>query len=204
MNRLLAVFAIVLAACGAPSAQSQPVQKARGAVQEAVFAGGCFWCAEHDLEKILGVVDVVSGYTGGTLANPTYQDVITETTGHYEAVRVRFDPARISYRQLVDRFWPLIDPTDAGGQFCDRGPSYRSAVFVSPAQQADAAASKAALAASGHLRAPVVTEILPLGRFYVAETYHQDYARKNPVRYNLYRTGCGRDAKLEKVWGRAR
>jgi peptide-methionine (S)-S-oxide reductase len=204
MIRLLTLLVLAIAACGAPSAQSQPAAKAQAAVQEAVFAGGCFWCAEADLAKIPGVVDVVSGYTGGTLANPTYQDVITETTGHYEAVRVRFDPARISYRQLVDRFWPLIDPTDAGGQFCDRGPSYRSAVFVTGAQQADAAASKAALAASGRLRAPVVTEILPLGRFYVAEGYHQDYAKKNPVRYNLYRTGCGRDAKLEKVWGRAR
>lgn len=202
VTRFFALFALVLVACGAPpqSAQSQPPQPARGAVQEAVFAGGCFWCAEHDLEEIPGVLSVVSGYTGGTLANPTYQDVITETTGHYEAVRVRYDPAQISYRQLVDRFWPLIDPTDAGGQFCDRGPSYRAAVFVTPAQRADADASKAALAASDRLSAPVVTQILPLGRFYEAETYHQDYAKKNPVRYRVYRTGCGRDARLRQVW----
>ena len=202
MNRILFVLALAaLAACGAPAAQSQPAAKApAGAVQEAVFAGGCFWCVEHDVKKISGVIDVMSGYTGGTLANPTYQDVITETTGHYEAVRVRFDSSRITYRQLVERFWPLIDPTDAGGQFCDRGPSYRAAIFVTPAQRAEAEASKAALAASNRLSKPVVTQVLPVARFYPAEAYHQDYAKKNPVRYAGYRASCGRDGRLSQVW----
>lgn len=203
MKRFIALLALLVAACGAQPAQSQPAAKAArpvGAVQEAVFAGGCFWCVEHDFKAVPGVIDVLSGYTGGHLANPTYQDVITETTGHFEAVRVRFDSGRISYRQLVDRYWRLIDPTDDGGQFCDRGPSYRSAIFVTPAQRADAAASKAALVASNRLTAPVVTEVLPLATFYPAEEYHRDYAKKNALRYNAYRTGCGRDATLRAVW----
>lgn len=200
MTRLFAFLALFLAACGAPDAQSQPKEAPPAVTQQAVFAGGCFWCTEHDFKAIPGVVDVLSGYTGGTLANPTYQDVITETTGHYEAVRVTFDPARITYRQLTDRYWRLIDPTDDGGQFCDRGPSYKSAIFVTPAQRADADASKAALIASNRLTAPVVTQVLPLGRFYAAEAYHRDYAKKNALRYNAYRTGCGRDARLRQVW----
>lgn len=202
MARFFTLLAVlVLAACSAP-AQSQP--KERPAVtQEAVFAGGCFWCVEHDFKAIPGVVEVLSGYTGGHTANPTYEDVITETTGHYEAVRVTFDPARITYRQLVDRYWRLIDPTDDGGQFCDRGPSYRSAIFASPAQKADAEASKAALIASNRLTAPVVTPVLPLARFYPAEEYHRDYARKNAIRYNTYRAACGRDARLRQVWRNA-
>ena len=204
MNRILFVLAlVVLAACGAPTAQSQPAAKAappQGAVQEAVFAGGCFWCTEHDFKAIPGVTEVLSGYTGGHLANPSYQDVITETTGHYESVRVRFDSGRITYRQLVDRYWRLIDPTDDDGQFCDRGPSYRSAIFAMPAQRADAEASKAALVASHRLNGQVVTQVLPLGPFYPAEQYHRDYAKKNALHYNAYRTGCGRDAKLAVVW----
>lgn len=200
MTRFLAVLALFLAACGAP-AQSQPKDQPRPAVtQQAVFAGGCFWCVEHDFKAIPGVIEVMSGYTGGHLRNPTYEDVVTETTGHYESVRVTFDPARISYRNLVDRYWRLIDPTDAGGQFCDRGPSYKSAIFVTPAQKADAEASKAALVASNRLTAPVVTEVLPLGAFYEAEEYHRDYAKKNAIRYNTYRAGCGRDARLRQVW----
>lgn len=199
MKRILALFAFVLAACGAP-AQSQAPQPRAAVTQQAVFAGGCFWCTEHDFKAIPGVVAVLSGYTGGTLANPSYEDVITETTGHYESVRVTFDPARITYRQLVDRYWRLVDPTDNGGQFCDRGPSYRSAIFVTAAQRADAEASKAALVASNRLTAPVVTQVLPLGPFYPAEEYHRDYAKRNALHYNAYRTGCGRDARLRQVW----
>lgn len=145
---------------------------------------------------IPGVLSVMSGYTGGRNANPTYEN----HPGHYEAVRVRFDPSVITYRQLVDRYWRLTDPTDNGGQFCDRGPSYRSAVFVTPAQKADAEASKAALVASNRLTAPVVTQVLPLGAFYEAEDYHRDYAKRNALRYNAYRAGCGRDARLRQVW----
>ena len=204
MNRFLFVLAlVVLAACGAPSAQSKPAAKAappHGAIQEAVFAGGCFWCTEHDFMAIPGVTEVLSGYTGGHLVNPGYQDVVTETTGHYESVRVRFDSGRITYRQLVDRYWRLIDPTDDGGQFCDRGPSYKSAIFATPAQRADAEASKVALVASHRLNGPVVTQVLLLGPFYPAEQYHRDYAKKNALHYNAYRVGCGRDARLAEVW----
>ncbi|MBU6371179.1 MAG: peptide-methionine (S)-S-oxide reductase MsrA [Alphaproteobacteria bacterium] len=191
---LFGFFAVVMAA--ASPAMAAPPAPAR--VETAVFAGGCFWCAEHDFAKIPGVIDVVSGYTGGTLANPTYEQVVTETTGHYESVRVTFDPARISYRQLVDRFWRLIDPTDAGGQFCDRGPSYRAAVFVTPAQAPVAEASRAAAAVA--LKRQIVTQIVPVSTFWPAEGYHQDFAEKNPVRYAFYRNGCGRDARIAKVW----
>jgi peptide-methionine (S)-S-oxide reductase len=169
---------------------------------EAYFAGGCFWCVEHDFEKIPGVIEAVSGYTGGKEQNPTYKQVSSETTGHYEAVRVVYDPAKVSYRTLVDRFWRLVDPTDAGGQFCDRGPSYRTAIFVAPEQTADAQASK--VAAQSALEAPIATPVLPLFTFWPAEDYHQDYAKKNPVQYRFYRTGCGRDARLRQVWGSAK
>lgn len=150
------------------------------------------------MQAVPGVIDVTSGYTGGRNANPTYEN----HPGHYEAVRVRFDPARINYRQLIDRYWRLTDPTDAGGQFCDRGSSYRPAVFVTPAQRADAEASRAALIASGRVNGQIVTPILPLGPFYEAEEYHRDYARRNPLRYSAYRAGCGRDARLREVWRR--
>lgn len=169
---------------------------------EAVFAGGCFWCTEHDFEAIPGVAEAISGYTGGHLQNPSYEDVITETTGHYEAVIVRYDPAKISYGDLVERFWRMVDPTDAGGQFCDRGPSYATAIFVADAaQRRTAEESKRKLKESGRLKEPVVTPVLPLGVFYPAEDYHQDYSEKNPVRYRLYRTGCGRDRRLQQLWG---
>lgn len=147
---------------------------------------------------IPGVVSVMSGYTGGRNANPTYEN----HPGHYEAVRVRFDPNVISYRQLVDRYWRLTDPTDDDGQFCDRGTSYRPAIFVTPAQRADAEASKAAIIASGAVNGRVITQILPLGRFTEAEHYHRDYARRNPERYAMYRAGCGRDRVLRQVWRR--
>ncbi len=163
-----------------------------------MFAGGCFWCMEHDMGAIPGVIEVMSGYTGGRNANPTYQN----HPGHYEAVRVRFDPAVISYRQLVDRYWLYTDPTDNGGQFCDRGSSYRPAIFVTPAQRADAEASKREVIASGRVNGRVITPILDLGRFTEAEEYHRDYARRNPERYARYRAGCGRDARLREVWRR--
>jgi peptide-methionine (S)-S-oxide reductase len=171
--------------------------------ETAVFAGGCFWCMEHDMGAIPGVLSVTSGYTGGHVPNPTYEIVTGERSGHYEAVRVVYDPARISYRQILDRYWRLIDPTDNGGQFCDRGPSYRAAIFVTPAQRDEAEASKARLVASRQIRGQIVTQILPLRRFYEAEEYHRDYARRNAARYAIYRAGCGRDATLRRVWGRS-
>lgn len=197
---LIAMVGAFLVACSAAPEPAPPAVALSGATAEAVFAGGCFWCTEHDFEEVPGVINAVSGYTGGTLDHPRYEDVVTERTGHYESVRVIYDPTVVSYGQLLDYFWRHVDPTDAGGQFCDRGPSYRTAIFVSPAQRAEAEASKAALSASGVLPGPVVTEILPLGSFWDAEDYHQEYSDKNPVRYSFYRNGCGRDARVAQVW----
>ena len=151
-----------------------------------------------------GVISTTSGFTGGTLVGPTYEQVSAGGTGHYEAVRVVYDPKRISYAQLVERFWPMIDPTDAGGQFCDRGDSYRSAIFVTPEQRPVAEASKDRLTERGVLPAPVATAVLPAKAFYPAEGYHQDYYKKNPIRYRFYRFNCGRDARLDAVWKKAK
>jgi len=163
----------------------------------AIFAGGCFWCVESDFEKLDGVGDVLSGYTGGELQNPTYRN----HGRHIEAAQIPFDPAVVSYRELVDYFFRHIDPLDAGGQFCDRGHSYTTAIFYADEnQKADAEAAKAD--AERFLGESVVTPILPLDRFWLAEDYHQDYYKKNPVRYNFYRTGCGRDRRVKQVWGK--
>jgi peptide methionine sulfoxide reductase msrA/msrB len=167
----------------------------------AVFAGGCFWCTESDFEKVPGVLDAVSGYTGGTVANPTYEQVSAGGTGHVEAVQVIYDPARVTYEQLLDFFWRHVDPTDAGGQFVDRGSQYLSVIFyANEDQRREAEASKAALVASDQFDRPIVTEIRPLGPFYKAEDYHQDYYKKNPVRYHYYRWHSGRDQFLESTW----
>lgn len=200
---VLAALALLGAACSGQTQTTMTPATTPAGAAEAVFAGGCFWCVEHDFEALPGVIEAVSGYTGGTLENPRYEDVVTETTGHYEAVRVIYDPSVVTYEALLDHFWRHVDPTDAGGQFCDRGPSYRTAIFVTEGQRAAAEASRAALQASGVLPAPVVTEVLPLQTFWTAEDYHQDYADKNPVRYRFYRTGCGRDARVAEVWRNA-
>jgi len=166
----------------------------------ATFAGGCFWCVESDFEKAPGVIKVISGYTGGTEPNPTYENYYR--SGHIEAVQVYYNPEKISYKQLLDIYWRHIDPTDAGGQFTDRGPQYRSAVFYQTDEEKKIAEqSRKDLAASGHFIRPIATEILKLGRFYEAEDYHQDYYRKNPLRYKFYRSNSGRDRFLEKNWG---
>ena len=168
--------------------------------EEAIFAGGCFWSMETDLDRVEGVTSTTSGYIGGTLPNPTYQDVVTERTGHYEAVKVTYDPAKISYEKLLSAYWHSIDPTDAGGQFCDRGPSYRTAIFpLNDAQRKAAEASERDVAAD--LKQSIATKILPTATFYPAEEYHQDFARKNPGHYNAYRMGCGRDRAVRAVWG---
>ena len=167
----------------------------------AVFAGGCFWCTESDFEKVDGVIEAVSGYTGGQLENPNYKQVSRGGTGHIESVRVIYDPKKITYGELLDIFWRKVNPTDAGGQFVDRGDQYRSAIFYSDDQQRQLAeASKTQLADSEIFDKPVVTDILPLGRFYPAEDYHQDYYKKNPIRYKWYRSGSGRDQFLKKTW----
>jgi peptide-methionine (S)-S-oxide reductase len=168
----------------------------------AVFAGGCFWCTESDFDHIPGVVSTTSGYAGGKVANPTYEQVSAGGTGHIESVKVVYDPARVTYQTLVARFFRTVDPLDSGGQFCDRGYQYRTAIFVAdPAERRVAEATKARAAAL--LRKPVATLILPAGRFYPAEGYHQDYYRKNPVRYKYYRWRCGREARLTQVWGKS-
>lgn len=168
----------------------------------ATFAGGCFWCTESDFEKVAGVRSAVSGYIGGRNANPSYEEVSAGGTGHAEAVQVRYDPAKVSYAQLLAVYWKSIDPTVKDKQFCDTGSQYRSAIFVHDAQQRQLAESTRAGVAK-QLGVTVHTEIADAGPFYPAEDYHQDYYKKNPVRYKFYRSGCGRDARLEKIWGKA-
>ncbi len=167
----------------------------------ATFAGGCFWCTESDFEKYDGIIEVISGYTGGHKEDPTYEEVSAGSTGHVEAIQIRYDESIIGYEQLLDIFWKHVDPTDPGGQFVDRGAQYRSAIFYHDARQKQLAeVSKQNLSQSKRFDKPVVTEILPLGKFYPAETYHQDYYKKNPLRYKFYRNNSGRDQYLRKVW----
>jgi len=168
----------------------------------ATFAGGCFWCVESDFEKVDGVVEVISGYTGGHVENPSYEQVSAGGTGHVEAVQVVYDPEKISYKELLDYFWRHVDPTDAGGQFVDRGSQYRSVIFYQDEEQKSLAEeSKRELEKSGHFNKPIVTEIVPFSKFYRAEDYHQDYYKKNPLRYKYYRFASGRDQFLKKTWG---
>jgi peptide methionine sulfoxide reductase msrA/msrB len=171
-------------------------------LETATFAGGCFWCSESDFVKLPGVVEVISGYTGGSKANPTYQEVSSGGTGHYEAVQVLYDPEKVTYRELLNAYWRHVDPTDSGGQFVDRGPQYRTAIFYhNDEQKRQAEASKAELARSGRFGKAVVTPIVPLTTFYKAEDYHQDYFKKSALRYKAYRQASGRDQFIEKIWG---
>ena len=172
-----------------------------GSTRSAVFAGGCFWCTESDFEKIEGVIDAISGYTGGSLENPTYKQVSSGSTRHIEAVKVVYDPEKISYAKLLEVFWTHVDPTDAGGQFVDRGSQYVSAIFYADETERRLAEhSKEMLAETGVLEGSILTGILPLGAFYAAEDYHQNYYKKNPLRYKWYRSGSGRDQFLKKTW----
>ncbi len=197
---MLALAALLL---GSGSGQAQPADATNGGARAAaVFAGGCFWCTEKDFDAMPGVISTTSGYIGGKAARPTYAQVSSGTTGHIEAVRVVYDPRRISYAQLASRFMRTIDPLDAGGSFCDRGYHYRSAIF--PANPAEQRAAAAALAdAAKVLGQPVKTLVLPASQFWPAEAYHQDYYRKNPIRYKYYRWNCGRDQRLAALWGKA-
>lgn len=203
----LFLIAIGLAVgCQSANGEKQEVKKVMETsstqLKTATFAGGCFWCTEADFEKTPGVAKVISGYTGGGKDNPTYEEVSAGKTGHVEAVQVYYDPAKITYDQLLDVFWRHVDPTDGGGQFVDRGSQYRSVIFYHDEGQRQAAErSKEALNKSGRFNKPVATEILAFGKFYEAEAYHQDYYRTNPLRYKYYRHGSGRDQFLEKVWG---
>jgi len=169
-------------------------------LQTATFAGGCFWCMVHPFEVIDGVISTISGYTGGSVANPTYEQVSAGGTGHQESVEVVFDPKKVSYQTLLDIYWRNIDPFDDKGQFCDKGNQYRSAIFVAnDEQKASAEASKRKL--EERFGRPIATDILAAGPFYHAEEYHQDYYKKNPLHYRFYRLSCGRDARLRQVWG---
>ncbi len=179
----------------------RPVGAAEGGRAIATLAGGCFWCMEPPFDELDGVISTTSGYTGGRVEDPTYKQVSAGGTGHTEAVQIAYDPERISYEELLEVFWVNIDPTVADRQFCDRGSQYRSGIFFhDDAQRAAAEASKEALVASGKLPR-VVTEVTAFEAFYPAEDYHQDYYEKNPIRYKLYRKGCGRDRRLEELWG---
>jgi len=198
MRRYLALLAaLVVGAC----TSSAPVERAQPAnAATATFAAGCFWCVEEAFEKVPGVADAVSGYTGGRTDNPTYEVVTAGGTGHYEAVRVTYDPTRVTYAQLLDVYWRNVDPFDPIGQFCDKGESYRAAVFPATPEETEAAeASKQAVAQ--RFDRPVAVEILPAARFYDAETYHQDYYLKNPQAYRFYKWRCGRAQRLEQLWG---
>jgi peptide-methionine (S)-S-oxide reductase len=200
MNRLLsfaaaATLAIVAAVAGAQA--NAPANTAK-----AIFAGGCFWCVEADFDKVPGVLSTTSGYIGGKTANPTYEQVASKITGHAEAVEIVYDPSKVSYEKLVEHFWRTIDPTTKDAQFCDHGSPYRSAIFANDAAQLKVAqASLEALKKNKPFKDPVVTEVLSAGPFYKAEDYHQDYYKKNPVRYQYYRSACGRDARLKQLWG---
>lgn len=193
---LLALMLLVLAT---GRSGAQPASKSSH--KQATFAGGCFWCMEPSFEKLNGVTDVVAGYAGGKEADPSYDEVSTGQTGHREAVRVAYDPARVTYQELLETFWRQIDPTDDGGQFADRGPQYRTAIFYhDPEQKKLAEESKKTLAASGRFKKPIVTEILETGAFYPAEGYHQDYYKTNAQHYNQYKHLSGREPFLQKMW----
>jgi peptide-methionine (S)-S-oxide reductase len=197
----LVAGAMLLAAAPAIAQEASPA-KAEDGQAFATFAGGCFWCMEPPYDELEGVIATTSGYTGGSKADPTYQEVSAGGTGHAEAVQVTYDPAKVSYERLLEVFWRNVDPLDAGGQFCDRGDQYRTAIFVHDDEQRRLAeASKQALEGSGRLTQPIVTEIVAAAPFYPAEDYHQDYYEKNPIRYKFYRWNCGRDARLEQLWG---
>ena len=199
-RRLLGLLASVLLGFASLLGPSAAVWAAEP--QQAVFAGGCFWCLEHDLEVLPGVISSESGYSGGSTANPTYQQVSSGRTGHAESVLVRFDPDRISYATLLRAFWRNVDPFDGEGQFCDRGSSYRPVIFTGSADQLEQATDSAGLAGQElGTSEGLAVAIEPLKRFWPAEEYHQDYAERQALTYNFYRWRCGRDARLDAVWG---
>ncbi len=168
----------------------------------AIFAGGCFWCVESDFDKVKGVIKTTSGYTGGKTENPTYKEVTYKNTGHFEAVEITYDPTIVTYKELLHSFWRSVDPTDAGGQFCDRGASYRTAIFPTTEEQLKVATtSKNHEQTNGKLKGRIVTQIFKATRFYKAEGYHQNYYKTSPVSYNYYRYSCGRDQRIKKLWG---
>ncbi len=202
MNTIRIILVSLLSAMFSTVSIGADAENSSAKSQTAVFAGGCFWCIEADFEKLDGVVDVVSGYTGGSAETADYKTVTYNETGHFEAVKVSFDPAVVKYSELVEYFWRHIDPTDPEGQFCDKGSSYKSAIFYADDKQKDVVmASLQSLNENKPFAADIVTDILPAEPFYLAEEYHQDYYKKNPIRYRFYRNGCRRDKRVEELWG---
>jgi len=199
---LLALAAAVAVASG-NDRERKPMEKATGKMEKATFAGGCFWCMEAPFDTLPGVISVTVGYTGGTLKNPTYEQVSAGGTGHAESVQIEFDPSRIGYEKLLEVFWHNVDPTVKDRQFCDVGSQYRTAIFYHGEDQRKLAeASRAELMKNKPFQASVVTEITAAGPFYPAEEYHQHYYKKNPIRYTYYRASCGRDGRLKQLWGK--
>ena len=201
MSARLLMAALWLLAMGGWAGAADPPTGKKTEIRTAIFAGGCFWCIEADFEKLPGVLGAESGYTGGHTVNPSYEQVSAGNTGHTEAIRVSYDPQKVSYPQLLDYFWRHIDPTVKNRQFCDIGTQYRSGIYWQNEDERKAAeSSRDALLASGKLPR-IETEIAAATPFYPAEEYHQDYYRKNPIRYTYYRHGCGRDARVKQIWG---
>lgn len=201
MSARLLMAALGLLALGSGAGAADPPTGKNAEIRTAIFAGGCFWCIEADFEKLPGVLGAESGYTGGQTVNPSYEQVSAGNTGHTEAIRVSYDPQKVSYPQLLDYFWRHIDPTVRNRQFCDIGTQYRSGIYwQNEAERKAAESSRDALLASGKLPR-IETEIVAATAFYLAEEYHQDYYRKNPIRYAYYRQGCGRDARVRQIWG---
>jgi len=201
--QLLCIAALAFSAAGLAAAQAQPSPGAKPATARATFAGGCFWCMEEVYDKVPGVIATVSGYMGGQSKNPTYEQIGTGRTGHAEVVQVEYDPAKVSYAKLLEVFWRNIDPTQKDAQFCDQGSQYRSGVFYHDEEQKRLAeASRLALQKNKPFRGEIVTEITQASQFYPAEGYHQDFHQKNPTRYKFYKSGCGREARLQQLWGK--
>ena len=197
----LLVLTVALFLLGAWNVQSTSQAAADATLGKAYFAGGCFWCMEEAFEKLEGVLSVTSGYMGGTVANPSYEAVSAGRTGHAESVEVVYDPAKVSYQKLLDAFWHNVDPITPNAQFCDHGSQYRSAVFFQTDEEKRAAdTSKQSIEQSSRFKEPIVTQIVPAAQFYPAEEYHQDFYKKNPLRYKLYKYNCGRASRLEELW----
>ena len=198
----LSVFALAIFLIGSWTVQSASQAAGNGIPSKAYFAGGCFWCMEEAFEKVEGVLSATSGYMGGTVANPSYEAVSAGRTGHAESVEVLYDPAKVSYQRLLDAFWHNVDPVTPNAQFCDHGSQYRSAIFFQTEEEKRASdASKQAIEQSKRFNEPIATQIVMASQFYPAEEYHQDYYKKNPFRYKVYKYNCGRAKRLEELWG---
>lgn len=202
LSSLVKTVLVVFGPIASLGTATTALAEAKKDIRIATFAGGCFWCVESDFDHVPGVVKTISGYTGGKTKNPSYRDVTSGGSGHYEAVQIYFDPMKTTYAKLLDVFWRSVDPTDGGGQFCDRGMSYQTAIFANtPEQKELALASKTALEKAKILKDPIVTPVLDSASFYPAEGYHQNYYKNNSYRYKFYRLSCGRDARIKKLWG---